>query len=116
MYGSGVAEQVGRDAPGLLAIPVQEAGMPAYDLVDPEPGKGLARTRAEHRPRSASRRIGFLQQHPEMTGRFGPERASPPLVALAMQSGKGLIFEVQVFCPKIGHLLSPCPGVVKHRQ
>src|SRR6266705_594181 len=109
-----MAEDVRADAAAGAGI-VEAGGVAAHDLVDAEAGERLPACR-EDRGCGAGCRAGRLEQRAEQFGGLPPQRAGPPLVALAVQADHRVLPQIEMPGPEIGRLLRPCPGVVEEQQ
>ena len=112
--GRGVAEDMRADAAAGAGV-VEAGGVAAHDLVDAEAGERSPACR-EDRGCGAGCRAGRLEQRAEQFGGLSPQRAGPPLVALAVQADHRVLAQIEVPGPEIGRLLHPCPGVVEEQQ
>ena len=109
---SRMSERVRRDDVAARFVPI--GGMPAHDLVDPEPREWLTCTGDEHRLVRACSSMG--EQLAQALRGERPQRTEPPLVSLAVQMNPRRGCELEVPGTESNYLLDPRPGVVEEQQ
>src|SRR5579875_417734 len=109
-----VPEGMGAYPPAGLGV-VEARGVAAHYLVDAEAGERAPLGR-EHRGTWRGLWLTGRQQRAQQACCLLPERASTPLVALAVQADERVLAELQVPRPEVGHFLCPGAGVVEKQQ